>query len=62
MNQIELLDPFSIDALRIGTLPGHLFTRFCNDLTRAEASRIRLPQRLIDDTVRETAPDGGPGF
>ena len=40
-------------------LPGHLFTLFCNDLVRAEASRIRLPQRLIDDTVRETVPDGG---
>ncbi len=54
-----MLSPFSINALTIGILPGHLFTLFCNDLLRAEASRIRLPQRLIDDTVRETVPDGG---
>jgi len=57
--EASLLSPFSINALTIGILPGHLFTLFCNDLLRAEASRIRLPQRLIDDTVRETAPDGG---
>jgi len=43
----------------IGTLPGHDFTLFCNDLVRAEASRIRLAQPFVDDTVRETAPDGG---
>jgi len=54
-----LASPFYINALVLGTLPGHPFTRFCNDLVRAEASRIRLPQRSVHDTVRETVPDGG---
>ena len=36
-----------------------LFVQFCNDLIRAEANRIGLPPNLIDDTVREKAPDGG---
>ena len=54
-----MLSPFPINALMIGTLLGHDFTLFCNDLVRAEASRIRLAQPSVDDTVRETAPDGG---
>lgn len=54
-----MLTPFSIDPSRISTLPAHIFTRFCNDLIRAEASRIALPQSFVDDTVRETVTDGG---
>lgn len=59
VRETTLLSPFSVNAGTIGMLPGDLFTLFCTDLVRAEASRVRLPQRLIDDTVRETAPDGG---
>lgn len=54
-----MLTPFSIDPARIATLPANVFTRFCNDLIRAEAGRMALPQAFVDDTVRETVPDGG---
>jgi hypothetical protein len=54
-----LLTPFGIDPSRIATLPANVFTRLCNDLIAAEAGRIGLPQACLDDTVRETVPDGG---
>jgi hypothetical protein len=51
--------PFSIDSSRVSDLVAHNFVHFCNDLIRAEASRIALPQSSIDVTVGESVPDGG---
>jgi hypothetical protein len=53
------MEPFDVDPKRLFTFSSEAFTLFCNDLIRAEASRIALPQSIIDDTVRDRDPDGG---
>jgi hypothetical protein len=51
--------PIHVDPLVVFRLSFNGFTRFCNDLLRAEAARVGVPQAYIDTTIRDTVPDGG---
>jgi hypothetical protein len=51
--------PLNLNPSSVRNLSPHEFTLFCNELIRAEAGRLNIPQDSIDTTVREIAPDGG---
>lgn len=51
--------PIYINPKQLVLFDSHRFTELCNELLRAEASRVGISPHLIDTTVRDTVPDGG---
>lgn len=48
-----------IDPRQLQILSDHELVALTNDLIRAEATRLKVPQSNIDTNVRDKAPDGG---